>query len=95
MEFQNKELACQLRKEDESLQCSQLQLEEKIAEYEGLTRQLESALEEGRKMVAEELEKTSCREQALRTKMLVLEAELREGQEQRNQLLCVFHHKAP
>ncbi|XP_030352190.1 protein BCAP isoform X2 [Strigops habroptila] len=92
MEFQNKELACQLRKEDESLQCSQLQLEEKIAEYEGLTRQLESALEEGRKMVAEELEKTSCREQALRAKMLVLEAELREGQEQRNQLLCVFHH---
>lgn len=52
MEFQNEELACQLRKEDDSLQCSKLQLEEKIAEYNGLTRQLESALEEGKKMVS-------------------------------------------
>lgn len=51
MEFQNEELACQLKKEDESLHCNKLQLEEKIAEYNGLTRQLESALEEGRKMV--------------------------------------------
>ncbi|PKU48329.1 hypothetical protein llap_1329 [Limosa lapponica baueri] len=50
MEFQNEELACQLKKEDENLQCSKLQLEEKITEYNGLTRQLESALEEGRKM---------------------------------------------
>lgn len=41
--------------------------------------------------VAEELEKMSCREQALRTKMLVLEAEVREGQEKKNQLLCIFH----
>lgn len=51
MEFQNEELAYQLRKEDESLQSSKLQLEEKIAECNALTRQLESALEEGRKMV--------------------------------------------
>ncbi|NXN63643.1 ODF2L protein, partial [Himantopus himantopus] len=92
MEFQNEELACQLKKEDESLQCSKLQLEEKIAEYNGLTRQLESALEEGRKMVAEELQKMSCKEQALQTKMLVLETEVREGQEEKKQLLCIFHH---
>ncbi|NXR03286.1 ODF2L protein, partial [Sagittarius serpentarius] len=92
MEFQNEELACQLRKEDESLQCSKLQLEEKTAEYNGLTRQLESALEEGRKMVAEELEKISYKEQALQTKMLVLETEVREGQEEKKQLLCMFHH---
>ncbi|KAM6199620.1 protein BCAP isoform 1-T1 [Sarcoramphus papa] len=92
MEFQNEELACQLKKEDESLQCSKLQLEEKIAEYNGLTRQLESALEEGRKMVAEELEKMSYKEQALQTKMLVLETEVREGQEEKKQLLCIFHH---
>ncbi|KFP67704.1 Outer dense fiber protein 2-like, partial [Cariama cristata] len=91
MEFQNEELACQLKKEDESLQCSKLQLEEKIAEYNGLTRQLESALEEGRKMVAEELEKWSYKEQALQTKMLVLETEVREGQEEKKQLLCIFH----
>uniref|UniRef100_A0A8C3LEP9 Outer dense fiber of sperm tails 2 like n=1 Tax=Chrysolophus pictus TaxID=9089 RepID=A0A8C3LEP9_CHRPC len=50
MEFQNEELAYLIRKEDESLQCSKLQLEEKIAEYNSLTKQLESALEEGRKM---------------------------------------------
>ncbi|NXL26775.1 ODF2L protein, partial [Glaucidium brasilianum] len=92
MEFQNEELACQLRKEDESLQCSKLQLEEKIAEYNGLTRQLESALEEGRKMVAEELEKMSYRDQALQTKMLILETEVREGQEEKKKILCLFHH---
>ncbi|NWQ97272.1 ODF2L protein, partial [Burhinus bistriatus] len=92
MEFQNEELACQLKKEDESLQCSKLQLEEKIAEYNGLTRQLESALEEGRKMVAEELEKMSYKEQALQTKMLVLETEVRRGQEEKKKLLCMFHH---
>ncbi|XP_074007997.1 protein BCAP [Numenius arquata] len=91
MEFQNEELACQLKKEDENLQCSKLQLEEKIAEYNGLTRQLESALEEGRKMIAEELEKMSYKEQALQTKILVLETEVREGQEEKKQLLCIFH----
>ncbi|NWR75794.1 ODF2L protein, partial [Centropus unirufus] len=92
VEFQKEELSCQLRREDESLQWSKLQLEEKIAEYNGLTRQLESALEQGRKMVAEELEKLSYKEQALLTKMLVLETEVREGQEEKNQLLCVFYH---
>ncbi|NWV14920.1 ODF2L protein, partial [Ptilonorhynchus violaceus] len=92
MEFQNEELACQLRKEDESLQCSKLQLEEKIAEYNALTRQLESALEEGRKMVAEEQEKMSYKEQAFQTKLLLLEDEVRKGQEEKNQLLSLFHH---
>ncbi|KAM6124172.1 LOW QUALITY PROTEIN: protein BCAP [Pterocles gutturalis] len=91
MEFQNEELACQLKKEDERLQCSKLQLEEKIAEYNRLTRQLDSALEEGRKMVAEELQKNSYKEQALQAKMLVLETEVREGQEEKKQLLCIFH----
>ncbi|KFP44213.1 Outer dense fiber protein 2-like, partial [Chlamydotis macqueenii] len=92
MEFQNEELAWQLKKDDESLQCSKLQLEEKIAEYNGLTRGLESALEEGRKMVAEELEKMSYKEQALQAKMLVLETEVREKQEEKKKLLCIFHH---
>ncbi|NXV83859.1 ODF2L protein, partial [Atlantisia rogersi] len=92
MEFQNEELACQLKKEDERLQCSKLQLEDKITEYNGLTRQLESALEEGRKMVAEELEKMSLKEQALQAKMLMLETEMRERQEEKEQLLCLLHH---
>ncbi|XP_066411949.1 protein BCAP [Molothrus aeneus] len=92
MEYQNEELAHQLRKEDESLQSSKLQLEEKIAEYNALTRQLESALEEGRKMVAEEWEKISYKEQAFQTKLLLLEAEVRKKQEEKKQLLFLFHH---
>ncbi|XP_053807025.1 protein BCAP isoform X5 [Vidua chalybeata] len=92
MEYQNKELAHQLTKEDESLRSSKLQLEEKIAEYNALTRQLESALEEGRKMVDEEWEKMSYKEQAFQTKLLLLEAEVRKRQEEKNQLLCLFHH---
>ncbi|NXT71911.1 ODF2L protein, partial [Chaetops frenatus] len=89
MEFQNEELACQLRKEDESLQSSKLQLKEKIAEYNALTILLESALEEGRKMV---LEKMSYKEQAFQKKLLLLEAEVRKKQEEKKQLLCLFHH---
>ncbi|NXR60310.1 ODF2L protein, partial [Rhadina sibilatrix] len=92
VEYQNKELAYQLRKEDESLQSSKLQLEEKIAEYNALTRQLESALEEGRKMVVEEQEKISYKEQAFQTKLLLLEAEVRKKQEEKKQLLCLFHY---
>ncbi|NXO82684.1 ODF2L protein, partial [Sitta europaea] len=91
-EYLNEELACQLRKEDESLQSSELQLEEKIAEYNALARQLESALEEGRKMVAEEQEKVSYKEQAFQTKLLLLEAEVRKRQEEKKQLLSLFHH---
>ncbi|KAM6415396.1 protein BCAP [Rhynochetos jubatus] len=92
MTFENEELACQLKKEDSSLRCSKLQLEEKIAEYNGLTRQLECAIEEGRKMVAAELEKMSYREQALQAKILVLETEVRQRQEEKKRLLCIFHH---
>nr|XP_009671496.1 PREDICTED: outer dense fiber protein 2-like isoform X4 [Struthio camelus australis] len=92
MEFQNEEFANQLAKQDESLQCSKLQLKEKIAECDGLARQLQSALEEGRKMVSEEMEKISYKQQALQTKMLVLETELREREEEKKQLLCMFHH---
>ncbi|KAM9379136.1 LOW QUALITY PROTEIN: protein BCAP [Phaethornis superciliosus] len=92
MEFQNEELACQLKKEDEIFQCSKFQLEEKIAEYNGLTRQLESAREEGRKMVAEELRKKSYKEAALQAKMLVLETEVRKRQEEQKQLLYILHH---
>ncbi|XP_064004008.1 protein BCAP isoform X2 [Pogoniulus pusillus] len=91
MDFQNEELARQLRKEDECLQCSKLQLEEKTAEYNVLIRQLESALEDGRKMVAEELEKMSYKEQTLQTKMLILETEVRKAQEEKKELLRLFN----
>ncbi|NXM90710.1 ODF2L protein, partial [Oenanthe oenanthe] len=91
MEHQNEELAYQLRKEDESLQSSKLQLEEKMAEYNALTTQLEAALEEGRKMLTEEQKKMSFKEQAFQTKLLLLEAEVRKRQEEKKQLLCLFH----
>ncbi|XP_065597343.1 protein BCAP [Cyrtonyx montezumae] len=91
MEFQNEELAYLIKKDDENLRCSKLQLEEKIAEYNSLTKQLESALEEGRNMVAGEFETMSHLEQALQTKMLILEYELRERQEEKKQLLYEFH----
>ncbi|XP_056354133.1 protein BCAP isoform X2 [Oenanthe melanoleuca] len=91
MEHQNEELAYQLRKEDESLQSSKLQLEEKMAEYNALTSQLEAALEEGRKMLTEEQKKMSFKEQAFQTKLLLLEAEVRKRQEEKKQLLCLFH----
>ncbi|NXR47891.1 ODF2L protein, partial [Hippolais icterina] len=91
VEYQNEELAYQLRKEDETLQSSKLQLEEKIAEYNALTRQLESAFEEGRKMVAEEREKISYKERVFQTKLLLLETEVRKRQEEKKQLLCLFH----
>ncbi|NWV60335.1 ODF2L protein, partial [Malurus elegans] len=92
MEFQNEELACQLKKGDESLQCSKLQLEEKIAEYNSLARQLEFALEDGRKTVAEIQAKMSCKEQVFQAKLLLLEAEVKKRQEEKNQFLCLFHH---
>ncbi|NXR22665.1 ODF2L protein, partial [Cinclus mexicanus] len=92
MEYQNEELAYQLRKEDENLRSSKLQLEEKMAEYNALTTQLGSVLAEGRKMVAEEQEKMSYKEQAFQTKVLLLEAEVRKRQEEKKQLLCLFHH---
>ncbi|NWY74020.1 ODF2L protein, partial [Erithacus rubecula] len=88
---QNEELAYQLRKENESLQSSKLQFEEKMAEYNALTTQLKAALEEGRKMVTEEQKKMSYKEQAFETKLLLLEAEVRKMQEEKNQLLCLFH----
>ncbi|KFP70882.1 Outer dense fiber protein 2-like, partial [Acanthisitta chloris] len=91
VEFQNEELAHQLRKEDECLQCCKLQLEEKIAEYNALTRQLKSASKEGRKMLAEEQEKISYKEQDFQSKLLILETQVREGQEEKKNLLRIFH----
>lgn len=51
MELQNEVLAHQLANQEKSLQHNELQLKEKFTEYGALTRQLEAALEEGRKMV--------------------------------------------
>ncbi|KAH1166025.1 protein BCAP isoform X11 [Mauremys mutica] len=93
MEVQNEELAHQLANQEESLQRSELQLKEKLAEYDALARQLEAALEEGRKKESEELEKMSSKERALQTKILTLETELRERREEQKRLVCKLNNR--
>ncbi|XP_067394631.1 protein BCAP isoform X1 [Emydura macquarii macquarii] len=88
MDIQNEELASQLENQEENLQLSKLQLKEKLAEYDALARQLEAALEEGRKKESEEVEKMLSKEQALQTKILALETELRERREEQKRLVC-------
>nr|XP_056700725.1 protein BCAP [Euleptes europaea] len=86
MELQNKGLENQLENQEESLQKTELQFKQKLASYAALTRQLEVALEDGRKRLAEEVEKNSSKEQALQLKMLDLENELRQKKEEYKQL---------
>ncbi|XP_073213273.1 protein BCAP isoform X4 [Lepidochelys kempii] len=92
MEVQNEELAHQLANQEESLQQSELQLKEKLAEYDALARQLEAALEEGRKKESEVVEKNSSKERALQTKILALETELRERREEQKRLVCKLNN---
>ncbi|XP_077189233.1 protein BCAP isoform X5 [Paroedura picta] len=86
MELQNKGLENQLVIQEENLQKTELQFKQKLASYNALTRQLEAALEDGRKRLAEEVEKISSKEQALQLKMLDLENELRQKKEEHKQL---------
>ncbi|XP_043376956.1 protein BCAP isoform X6 [Chelonia mydas] len=92
MEVQNEELAHQLANQEESLQQSELQLKEKLAEYGALARQLEAVLEEGRKKESEVVEKNSSKERALQTKILALETELRERREEQKRLVCKLNN---
>nr|XP_048717356.1 protein BCAP isoform X4 [Caretta caretta] len=92
MEVQNEELTHQLANQEESLQQSELQLKEKLAEYDALARQLEAALEEGRKKESEVVEKNSSKERALQTKILALETELRERREEQKRLVCKLNN---
>ncbi|XP_048354094.1 protein BCAP isoform X2 [Sphaerodactylus townsendi] len=86
MELQNKKLEDQLVDQEESLQKIELQFKQKLASYDALTRQLEVALEDGRKRLVEEAEKNSPKEQALQLKILDLENELRRKKEEHKQL---------
>ncbi|XP_010634988.1 protein BCAP isoform X2 [Fukomys damarensis] len=94
MDIENKELEKKLANQEECLKHSNLKLKEKSAEYSALARQLEAALEEGRRKVSEEIEKTSSRERALQVKILDLETELRKKNEEQNQLVCKMNSKA-
>ncbi|XP_015685962.1 protein BCAP-like [Protobothrops mucrosquamatus] len=51
IELQNKELENQLVNQEDSLQKTELHFKQKLVEYDALARQLEAALEDGRKQV--------------------------------------------
>ncbi|KAL8178364.1 UNVERIFIED_CONTAM: hypothetical protein K2H54_043569, partial [Gekko kuhli] len=92
MELQNKGLENQLVNQEENLQKTELQFKQKLASYSALTRQLEAALEDGRKRLAEEVEKISSKEQVLQLKILDLENELRQKKEEHKQLARKLNH---
>uniref|UniRef100_A0ABM5G8L9 Protein BCAP isoform X3 n=1 Tax=Pogona vitticeps TaxID=103695 RepID=A0ABM5G8L9_9SAUR len=86
VELQNKELEHQLASQEESLRNTELKFKQKLADGDALTRQLEAALEDGRKKLTEEMEKITSKEQAFQMKILDLENELRKKKEEQKQL---------
>ncbi|XP_066124851.1 protein BCAP isoform X7 [Saccopteryx bilineata] len=93
IDAENKELEKKLENQEECLKHSSLKFREKSAQSSALARQLEAALEEGRRKVSEEIEKNSSRERALQIKILDLETELRKKNEEQNQLVCKINSK--
>uniref|UniRef100_A0A8D0DVL1 Outer dense fiber of sperm tails 2 like n=1 Tax=Salvator merianae TaxID=96440 RepID=A0A8D0DVL1_SALMN len=86
MELKNKELENQLANQEECLQKTELQFKEKVADCSSLARQLEAALEDGRKKLSEEVEKITSKEQLFKVKILDLENELRRKKEEQKRL---------
>nr|XP_028588720.1 protein BCAP isoform X3 [Podarcis muralis] len=86
MELKNKELENQLASQEDCLQKTELQFKQKLASYDALTRQLEAALEDGRKKLKEEVEKIASKEQAFQMKILDLENQLRRKKEEQRHL---------
>ncbi|XP_061489538.1 protein BCAP isoform X7 [Rhineura floridana] len=86
MELQNKKLENQLANQEACLQKTELQFQQKLADYDALTRQLEAALEDGSKKLEEEMEKINSKERAFRMKILDLENELRRKKEEQKHL---------
>uniref|UniRef100_A0A4X2KLC9 Outer dense fiber of sperm tails 2 like n=1 Tax=Vombatus ursinus TaxID=29139 RepID=A0A4X2KLC9_VOMUR len=93
MDAENEKLERKVASQEEYLKKNKFKLKEKSAEYNALARQLEVALEEGKQKVSEEIEKMTSREQALQTKILDLESELRKKNEEQNQLVCILNTK--
>ncbi|XP_029140523.1 protein BCAP [Protobothrops mucrosquamatus] len=86
IELQNKELENQLVNQEDSLQKTELHFKQKLVEYDALARQLEAALEDGRKQFTEELEKINSKERSFQLKILDLENELREKKKEKKEL---------
>ncbi|XP_070602721.1 protein BCAP isoform X3 [Erythrolamprus reginae] len=86
IELQNTELENQLVNQEDSLQEIELQFKQKLTECDGLARQLEAALEHGRKQLTEEVEKINSKERSFQLKILDLENELREKKKEKKEL---------
>ncbi|XP_032074076.1 protein BCAP isoform X3 [Thamnophis elegans] len=86
IELQNTELENQLVTQEDSLQKTELQFKQKLTEYDALARQLEAALEDGRKQLAEELGKINSKERSFQLKILDLENELRQKKKEKKEL---------
>ncbi|XP_051855214.1 protein BCAP isoform X1 [Antechinus flavipes] len=93
MDAENEKLERKLASQEEYLKKNKFKFKEKSVEYNALARQLEVALEEGKQKVSEEIEKMTSREQALQTKILDLESEIRKKNEEQNQLVCILNTK--
>ncbi|XP_013909469.1 PREDICTED: outer dense fiber protein 2-like [Thamnophis sirtalis] len=86
IELQNTELENQLVTQEDTLQKTELQFKQKLTEYDALARQLEAALEDGRKQLAEELGKINSKERSFQLKILDLENELRQKKKEKKEL---------
>ncbi|XP_018608716.2 outer dense fiber protein 2-like isoform X1 [Scleropages formosus] len=75
IQLENKELVHKLASQEEALQYSSSQLEQRSAECLSLTRQLEAALADVRQQVSKVKEKASTKERSFQTKILELETE--------------------
>ncbi|KAJ7332539.1 hypothetical protein JRQ81_014719 [Phrynocephalus forsythii] len=83
---QNKDFEHQLANREESLWKTELQFKQKLSDADALTRQLEAALEDGRKKLTEEMEKITSKERTFQMKILDLENELRKKKEEQREL---------
>ncbi|XP_078501508.1 protein BCAP isoform X3 [Lissotriton helveticus] len=87
---QNRELKENVAHQEESLRKSSFQLDEKSKECSTLVRLLETAVEDGRKQLSTEKEKTALRERTIEKRMLELEAELKKRTEEKKQIACTL-----
>lgn len=86
MQQENQELVRKLIGQEDALQCSSRNLEQRSAECQALNHQLEAALADVRQQVIKVKEKAVSREAALQTKILELESEKSRKENELKQL---------
>ncbi|KAM8934762.1 outer dense fiber protein 2 isoform 2-T2 [Pelodytes ibericus] len=83
--IQNRELLQVVSKREESINQTQLRLEEKTRECAALTRQLEASIEDSRRQVDQARERVSSKERVTQSKILDLETQLSRTKAELNQ----------